>query len=81
MYLWLVGTFSTPLLSFLVTASERTYAIVVNASASLSDRNITGLGVVTDGTPCMPTVCVPFLDLCLACIDECACFIYRSLST
>ncbi len=43
--------------SFLVTASERTYAIVMNASIAEGDRNFTEyidleLGVVSNGTGC-----------------------------
>ena len=48
----------TPSLSFLVTASDATYVVVMNGSASESDRDLTGMDVgldgiiVTNGTPC-----------------------------
>ena len=47
-----------PSLSFLVTASEKTYVIVMNGSATEENRNLTGEGkgldgiIVTNGTPC-----------------------------
>lgn len=48
----------TPSLSFLVTASDATYVVVMNGSALESDRNLTDMNVglngiiVTNGTPC-----------------------------
>ena len=52
-----------PCLSFLVTASQPTYVVVMNGSAVESERNLTGQGkgldrVVTNGTPCDTQVCI-----------------------
>ena len=54
--------FLDPLLavSFLVTASDPTYVVVMNGSLPESSRNLSGVGldgiIVTNGTPCMTTV-------------------------
>ena len=59
-------------LSFLVTASEPTYVIVMNGSALDEDRNLTGQGKgldgdpVTNGTPCDTNVSnLQMVEFCL----------------
>lgn len=47
--------------SFLLTASEPTYGIIMNGTASEMDRNISGLGVVINGTECIPDVSIGVL--------------------
>ena len=46
--------------SFLLSSSTKYYAVITNTSVASEHLNITGLGVVTNGTQCDPTVCFFF---------------------
>lgn len=47
----------TPHNSFLLSSSTKYYAVITNTSIAPEHLNITGLGVVTNGTQCNPNVC------------------------